>query len=71
MAGLVHTVARSARRPHLCSRCGNGIRRGERYLSHTASPGGELGYTGWARLAECASCAETYGRPIPAKAGVR
>ena len=48
------------------------IRPGDRYLHHVASPGGDLGFLGWSRYAECAPCAETYGRPIePAAVGVK
>lgn len=64
MADLVHTATLTARKPHFCSRCANRIHPGEPYLRHTASPGGELGFIGWAHLAECASCAELCGRPI-------
>lgn len=64
MPGLVHTVTRTARKPRRCHRCGGTIQRGERYLYHVASPGGELGFTGWMREIECASCGEKLGRPV-------
>jgi hypothetical protein len=65
---MIRTETRTARKTHICCtkayRCPGVIRPGERYLEHVASPGGDLGLTGWGRLAECAPCAETYGRPI-------
>lgn len=64
MAALQRTVARTARKVHQCSSCDRYIPRGQRYLSHTHGPGGDLGLVGWARIAECAGCAERYGRPI-------
>jgi len=66
MTALARTVTRTARKPHQCSSCDGWIKRGQRYLSHTMSPGGDMGYIGWNRIAECAGCAERYGRPIPA-----
>lgn len=67
MAGLMHTTTRTARKPHRCARCGVTIQRGERYLRHVASPGGELGFTGWMREIECAPCGEKFGRPVQAR----
>lgn len=59
------TTPRTARKTHPCSgTCAAYIRPGDRYLEHRAAPGGELGYEGWVRMAECADCARTYGRPI-------
>lgn len=68
MAALTRTNARTARKPHQCASCDGWIKRGERYLSHTMGPGGDMGNIGWSQVAECAGCAERYGRPIePAK----
>lgn len=70
MSALKHTVTRTARIPHQCASCDRYIRRGQRYLSHTHGPGGDMGFIGWNRIAECAACAERYGRPIePVTAG--
>lgn len=71
---MIWTRAHKARKQHFCStrtvHCTGVIKPGERYLAHTASPQhDDLGNEGWWHLAECAPCAETYGRPIdPPKA---
>lgn len=67
MAGLVHTATLTARKPRRCGRCGERIQRGERYLRHSASPGGDLGFTGWMHEPECATCAAKFGRAIAAE----
>lgn len=65
---MIRSQARTARKNHTCTTralgCVGVIRRGDRYLMHVASPGGDLGLVSWGRLAECANCAELYGRPI-------
>lgn len=62
---MIRTIARTARKPHRCSRCSHRIKPGDRYLSHTASPQHDgLGNEGWWRLPECAGCAEICRRPI-------
>lgn len=64
MADLVHTSTRTTRKTRRCSNCRSTIQPGERYLRHCAAPNGELGNTRWWHLDECASCAESAGRPI-------
>ncbi|HZP49645.1 hypothetical protein [Actinocrinis sp.] len=65
---MIRTQARTARKSHVCTTgalgCVGVIRPGDRYLMHVASPGGDLGLVSWGRLAECANCAELYGRPV-------
>lgn len=68
MPRLVHTATLTARKPYCCGRCGGLIQRGERYLRHSASPGGEMGLLGWAHERECAGCAEKFGRPVDSAA---
>lgn len=66
---MIASLARTARKPHTCSRCHTQIRPGTRYLSTVASPNhDDLGNTGWWRIAECAACAATCGRPVTEKA---
>jgi hypothetical protein len=45
------TTERTAHKPHKCSQCCGTIHPGERYESTVITPGGELGYEGWSRLA--------------------
>lgn len=73
---MIRTEARTARKPHHCStstrRCMGRIQPGERYLLHVASPNHDgMGNEGWWPIAECAPCAELYGRPVPAVGGAR
>jgi hypothetical protein len=42
----------TARVAHRCWRCGGHIKSGERYTSVAVTPGGDLGYEHWTRLAE-------------------
>ena len=68
---MIRTEVRTARKPHYCStgtsHCTIRIKPGDRYLLHVASPNHDgLGNQGWWPIAECAGCAETYGRPIAA-----
>jgi hypothetical protein len=68
---VITTCARTARKPHTCNRCRTRIPAGARYLVHVASPDhDDLGNTGWWRLAECAACATSCGRPLPAVGAV-
>lgn len=65
----VFTTERSARKERRCSRCGGVIKAGERYASIAITPGGEMGYLGWSRLAEhltfVACDYELAAEPIP------
>ena len=58
------TTKRTARKPRRCAGCDAAIRPGDRYLQHTAAPGGELGYEKWQRMSECSECAARYGRSV-------
>ena len=67
---MIRTEARTARKRHWCQtesvRCTIAIKPGDRYLTHVASPNHDgMGNEGWWPIAECAGCAELYGRPIP------
>jgi hypothetical protein len=62
---VIATQSRTARKPHTCSRCHTQIQPGTRYLAAAASPNhDDLGNEGWWRIAECATCAKTCGRPV-------
>jgi hypothetical protein len=62
---MIKTVVRTARKTHICCRCGRGIKVGEKYASHVASPNdNDLGNVGWWRETECAACCAMCGRPI-------
>lgn len=64
---MIHTTVRTARRTHICSRCGGRIKVGQRYASHVASPNDNEVNSGnprWWRIAECATCCEICKRPI-------
>jgi hypothetical protein len=52
------TTERKAAKPHKCWRCGGPIKPGERYVSVSITPGGDLGYERWTRLAEHLSYVE-------------
>lgn len=59
---MVRVTSRTAAKLHECG-CGRWIRRGDRYVELVASPDhGDLGNTGWWRIAECSECATRYGR---------
>lgn len=60
---MTRTTLRTSRRDRTCAMCLGGIRKGDRYLEHVASPGHDhLGTDHWWRAAECGSCAERHGR---------
>jgi hypothetical protein len=54
----VFTAERTARKEHRCWRCGGAIKAGKRYAAISITPGGEMGYLRWSRLAEHLSYAE-------------
>lgn len=62
------STERKARKRHCCGSCEESIAPGEFYLRHTTFPGDDNGFADSAghpvSLAECADCAERYGRPL-------
>lgn len=61
--GRHFTTARTSRKPRTCTSCNGAIARGDRYLSHVATPDApDLNNAHWWRIAECSACATRYGR---------
>lgn len=60
---MIRNTERRSRKFRRCDRCKVAIQIGDRYLECVASPDhDDLGNTDWWRLAECESCAITFGR---------
>ncbi|WP_190824732.1 hypothetical protein [Saccharopolyspora pogona] len=61
---MIRATVRTSRKPRRCITCDRpAIKTGDRYREIVMSPNHNgLGYPGWMRGGECASCADTYGR---------
>lgn len=63
---MIRATVRTSRRARRCITCDRpAIRPGDRYRDVVMSPNHDgIGYPGWMRGAQCADCAQRYGRTI-------
>ena len=64
---MIRATERTARKTHRCQGCERpgAIQPGDRYRDVAMSPNHDgIGYPGWMRGAECADCAQRYGRTL-------